>query len=127
MHHAALSPGAIRIVLAGIPGLTAGVVRECVVGQSDITIVGEFRQPEDLAELAMEHAIDVVVTACASDGVSAPFQALLFGPAGVPVIAIGTDGRLEVYDRRVLREAVLDELLAEIRKVATSRVEAPHS
>jgi len=124
MHHAALSPGAIRIALADIPGLTAGLVRQCVVGQSDITIVAECRGPEDIAALATEHGIDVVVTACTIDGVPTPCQAVLFGTAGVPVIAIGSDGRLEIYDRRVLREASLDELLFEIRKVATRRIEA---
>lgn len=118
MSNAALSAGAIRVVLAGIPGLTAGIVRQYVFGQADICIVGELRRAEDVTALALTQPIDVVVTARTAEGVPLPCQRLLFGETAVPVIAIGADGRLEIYDRRVLREAALDELLGEIRKVA---------
>lgn len=126
MSNAALPAGAIRVVLAGIPGLTAGLVRRCMLDQSDISIVGELRHAGELAALARGQPIDVVVTALTRDGVPAGCQELLFDAASVPVIAVGSDGRLEVYDRRVLREAALDELLAEIRRVAT-RTEATPS
>jgi hypothetical protein len=125
MSNAAISAGAIRVVLAGIPGLTAGLVRRCVLGQSDISIVGELRNAEDLAALARGQPIDVVVTARSREGVPMPCQRLLFGTTAVPVIAIDSEGRLEVYDRRVLREAALDELLAEIRRVAAASVATP--
>jgi len=125
MSNEALSGGAIRVVLAGIPGLTAGLVRRCVLGQSDISIVGELRHADDLAALAHGQPIDVVLTARTGDGVPAPCQRLFFGSTAVPVIAIDAQGRLEIYDRRVLREAALDELLAEIRKAARRAVTAP--
>jgi len=118
MSNATLSAGAIRVVLAGIPGLTAELVRRSMFGQSDISIVGELRRAEEVTALADRQHIDVVVTARTAEGVPAPCQQLLFGEPAVPVIVIGPDGRLEVYDRRVLREAALDELLAEIRRVA---------
>ena len=118
MSNATLSASAIRVVLAGIPGLTAGIVRQSVFGQADICIVGELRHADDVTALARSQPIHVVVTARTAEGVPAPCQQLLFGDAAVPVIVIGPDGRLEIYDRRVLREAALDELLDEIRKVA---------
>jgi hypothetical protein len=118
MSNTALSASAIRLVLAGIPGLTAGLVRQSVVGQSDITIVSELRHAEDVTALALAEPIDVVVTARTAEGVPASCQQLLFGTPAVPVIVVNPDGRLEIYDRRVLREAALGELLAEIRRVA---------
>lgn len=123
MTNTALSAGAIRIVLADIPGLTAGMVERCVSDQPDIVIVEGLHDLEDLAALAHEHTIDVVITACTLAGVSNSCEQLLFGEAAIPVIAIATDGRLEIYDRRVLREAGPNELLAEIRRVASRRVE----
>ena len=111
MTHAAVSHRAIRIALAGIPRLTADLVRRCLRGQHDIAIVRELR------------FADVVVTALTADGVPRPCQELFFGNRGVPVIAVSRDGRLEIYDRRVLREAALDELLAEIRRVAPALTE----
>lgn len=118
MANATLPENAIRVVLAGIPGLTASIVRQYVLGQADISIVGELRDATELTALARTQPIEVVVTTRADEGVPTPCQQLLFDEPAVPVIAIGTDGRLEIYDRRVLREAALDELLGEIRKVA---------
>ena len=118
MANATLPENAIRVVLAGIPGLTASIVRQYVLGQADISIVGELRDATELTALARTQPIEVVVTTRADEGVPTPCPQLLFDEPAVPVIAIGTDGRLEIYDRRVLREAALDELLGEIRKVA---------
>ncbi len=118
MSNATLSAGAIRVVLAGIPGLTASIVRQYVLGQADISIVGELRNAAELTALAHTQRIDVVVTTRTEEGVPASCQQMLFGDFAVPVIVIGADGRLEIYDRRVLRESALDELLGEIRKVA---------
>ena len=118
MSNAALSASSIRLVLAGIPGLTAGLVRQCVVGQTDIAIVSELRDADDVTALALAQPIDVVVTARSAQGVPAPCQRLLFGASAIPVIVVNPDGRLEIYDRRVLREAALGELLGEIRRAA---------
>ena len=125
MTNATLSTGAIRVVLAGIPGLTAELVRRFMFGQSDISIVAELRDAGDITGFARKQPIDVVVTARTSEGVPTPCQQLLFGETAVPVIVIGPDGRLEIYDRRVLREAALDELLTEIRRVTVHAAEAP--
>jgi hypothetical protein len=118
MANATLPPDAIRVVLAGIPGLIADIVRQYVRGQADVSIVGELRDATELSALARTQQIEVVVTTRAEEGVPPPCQQLLFGEPAVPVIAIGSDGRLEIYDRRILREAALNELLGEIRKVA---------
>jgi hypothetical protein len=96
-------------------------------GQSDISIVRELRLAEEVTALAKTQPIDVVVTARTANEVPAPCQGLLFGAVAVPVIVIDSDGRLEVYDRRILREAALDELLAEIRRVGASGSEARQS
>lgn len=127
MANAALSAGAIRVVLAGIPGFTAEVVRRCLLGEPDIVVVQCLRHTEGLSALADEETIHVVITARTHEGVPNACQRLLFGDAAVPVIAIATDGWLEVYDRHVLREAAPDELLAEIRKVAARHTKPPQS
>jgi hypothetical protein len=125
MSAAELSTGAIRVVLAGIPGLTAELVRRSFAGQSDISVVAELRHAEDVTSFARRQPLDVVVTVRTSRGVPAPCQQLLFGEVAIPVIVVGSDGRLEIYDRRVLREAALDELLVEIRRVSLHTVVAP--
>ncbi|HKP15530.1 MAG TPA: hypothetical protein VJT85_05680 [Gemmatimonadaceae bacterium] len=125
MSAATLSAGAIRVVLAGIPGLTAELVRRSVVGQSDVSIVAELRHAEDVTSFAQRQPLDVVVTVRTSMGVPTPCQQLLFGETAVPVIVIGPDGRLEIYNRRDLREAALDELLVEIRRVSLHAVAPP--
>lgn len=118
MPNAELVAGSIRVVLAGVPGLTAGLIRRCLAGQSDIVIVQELRRAEDLDDLSDPHSIDIVVTTRPGGEVPLPCQRMLFGPRGMPVIAIGSDGRLEIYNRRSVREAELDELLVEIRRIA---------
>jgi hypothetical protein len=123
MPHAGPAAASIRVVLAGVPGLTAGLIRRYLAGQSDIVIVQELRHAEDLDDLPDRQSIDVVVTARPGGDVPLPCQRLLFGPSGVPVIAIGSDGRLEIYNCRFVREAELDELLAEIRRIAARDVE----
>lgn len=122
MSNAALAHRPIRIVLAGIPGLTADLVRRCVRGQSDIAIVREFRHADDLSQITSAELFDVVVTAVTANGIPNLCQQLLFRSPGVRIIAVGSDGRLEIYDRRLLREAALDELLAEIRRVGPAAV-----
>ena len=118
----ALSRPAVRIALVGVPGLTADLVKRCVLGQSDITIVRELRNAGEFSHPAFDERIDVVLTALTADGVPSKCQQILFGNQGVPVIAVSSDGQVEVYDRRVLREAALSELLAEIRRVASTPV-----
>lgn len=123
MPHTSLSGYVIRIVLAGVPGLTADLVREYAVTQPGIAIVGECRQPEDLPALAEKQEVDVVVTHRGSAGVPDACQQALFGSRGLPVIAIGSDGRLETYERHAVQEAAMDDLFNEIRRVATRRTE----
>jgi hypothetical protein len=115
--------GTIRVVLAGVPGLTASLIHRFLVDQSDIVILHEFRRADDLNDLPDGLGVDVVVTECTADGVPQACRRLLFGPSGVPVIAIGRDGRLEIYDRRFIWESAMDDLLAEIRKIAAPSIE----
>jgi hypothetical protein len=117
MFNATVLATAVRVVLAGVPGLTAELVRQSVFGQSDICIVAELRAAEEVTAFAAGLTLVVVVTARSSDGVPSACQQLLFGVEAIPVIVIAHDGRLEIYDRRVLREAALDDLPNEIRRL----------
>ena len=117
MSKTALSANAIRIMIAGVPRLTAGLVRQNALTHTDMTIVGECRQPDDLPAFIETQEVDVIVTARTSNGVPTACQLALF-ELGLPVVAILTDGGLEVYERRALREAAMDDLFDEIRKVA---------
>jgi len=117
MSNAALSANAIRVLVAGIPRLLAELVRQYALRHADIAIVGECRQPQDLPAFIETVSADVIVTARTADGVLAECQHALFD-LGLPVVAILTDGGLEVYERRALRETAMDDLFAEIRKVA---------
>lgn len=121
MTQAAVDARPIQIVLAGIPGFTADLVRCCVLDQEDMVIIGEVRDAQDLPALAQEQRIDVILTVSTPDGVPGSCRQLLFSETALPIIAIATDGRLDIYDCRVLREAAPDELLMEIRKLAERR------
>ena len=124
MPQTARSEHAIRIVLAGVPGLTAALVRESSITQAGIAIVGECRQPDELPALTQTHDVDVIVTMRSAAGVPEACQRALFGSSGLPVIAISGDGRLETYDRYAQREAAMDDLFREIRRVAARRSES---
>lgn len=121
----ALSADVIKIVLAGIPGLTAALVREYALSQVGIVIVGECRQSEHLPTLAEQQDVDVVVTARTAAGVPDACQQALFGVRGLPVIVIGSDGKLETYERHAVRQAAMDDLFKEIRRVASRSPEPP--
>jgi hypothetical protein len=112
----------IRVALAGLTGLGAASIRGCLSGHSDITIVTELTGAEIRDTLVTPIDVDVLVTTHSAQdgGIPGACREQLFADAGVPVIAVSVDGRLEIYDKRVLREATLAELLAEVRRVATS-------
>lgn len=93
-------------------------MRRSMVDQSDISMVAELRRAQDVTALAATQSVDVVITEGTIAGVPAACQQLLFGTHSVTVIAVNVDGRLEIYDRRVIREAGIDDLLTEIRRVA---------
>ncbi|HEY4304626.1 MAG TPA: hypothetical protein VGM82_09175 [Gemmatimonadaceae bacterium] len=122
MAHIALSPE-VRIVLAGVPGLTAALIREYAATQPGIVIVGEWRQSEELPLSGNQEKIDVVVTARGANGIPNACQRALFGPQALPVIAVGSDGRLETFERHAVGEAAMDDLFVEIRRVTIDRTE----
>lgn len=112
----------IKVVIADVPQLLAAVVRRAVKAEKDMTIVAEVGSEDALAK-AVEHPIDVVITAATTRDLAPPFRALLFGPRGVPIVAISVDGQsVEVYDRSVTRAFGLEDLIRLIRAaVAGSR------
>ncbi len=112
----------IRVLLADIHGLLAGVVREAIMTQSDIAIVGEVHEAERLSAALANDDIDVVLMSFS--GMHVPFecQALLFRFPQVALVAIKADGRrAEVYTRKVVREISSDQLVEVIREAAKDR------
>jgi len=119
MSQTAPSEDVVRIVLAGVPRLTAALVRGYLATQSGVAIVAEIHQPDALVTLTEQDAIDVIVTARRRSGIATACQQALFGPWALPVIAIDNDGSLETFDRSTLHETGMDDLVKEIRRVAT--------
>ena len=118
MSDGALVADAIRIVLAGVPGLTAELVRQSALRHPDIVIIEECRQPDDITGLIETRQFDVIITMRTSSGVPHACQEALFSKRAIPIIAVVTDGSLEVYERRAHQEAAMDDLFDEIRRVA---------
>ena len=114
------APPAIRIILAEMPGLMGGVVRDAIKGQPDMGIVGEIAQNADVTDSVSKGECDVVVaTLSTGSRVPAAYQALLFGDTPVPFIALDPDGRrFQAYARSVRRQFAVSELLAVIRRLA---------
>ena len=117
MPQTAPSPDVVRIILAGVPRLTAALVREYVATQPGVAVVAECRQPDALTALSEDQKIDVVVTMRRSAGIADACQYALFGPRALPVIALVNNGNLETYDRQVLEKTGMDDLMNEIRRV----------
>jgi hypothetical protein len=114
------APPPIRIVLAEMPGIMGGVVRDAIEGQPDMGIVGEITQHADVTDSVSNGQCDVVVARLASGSRVPPaYQALLFGEKPVPFIVLDPDGRrFQAYARSVRRQFAAGELLAVIRKLA---------
>lgn len=109
----------IRILLADLPGLLAGVVKSAVAMQTDMQIVAEVRGDPGTDGGPVATSIDVVVTTLSDSRVTVGYQGLLFADQHIPLVALSPDGeRVEVYARRVVREVALHELVAVIRDVA---------
>ena len=117
MSNAAVAMSAIRVVLAGIPRLTADLVRHGIEEHPDLALVGDVG---DVAELdgVTRRGVDVLVTSRTIHGVPTSCQQMLFADSDVPVIVIDPGGQLEVYGRRDVREATVDDLVSEIRRLA---------
>jgi hypothetical protein len=110
----------IRIILAEMPGIMGGVVRDAIKNQPDMGIVGEITQYADVTDSVSNDECDVVVARLSSGSRVPPaYQALLFGERPVPFIVLDPDGRrLQAYARSVRRQFAASELLAVIRRLA---------
>jgi len=113
--------GVIRIMLEGVPGLMADLVRREVLAQSDMTIVRP-RGMDGPGEAGAQDGFDVLVTSLSGPRVPDRYQRLLFEHPHVTLVAISQDGRrVEVFDRQVVREITLEHLVDVIREVARAR------
>src|SRR5262245_16582086 len=75
------------------------------------------------AELSAElhRPVDVVVTLSPRNELKAHFQALLFGPAPLPIVSLSVDGScIDVYGRSRTRAVGIDGLTRLIREAAAS-------
>jgi hypothetical protein len=117
---------AIRIILAEMPGLMGGVVRDAIKGQPDMGIVAEITENADVTDSVSNGQCDVVVaTLSAGSGVPRAYQALLFSDIPVPFIALDPDGRrFQAYGRSVRRQFAVSELLAVIRRLANPEADS---
>lgn len=116
---------AIRIILAEMPGLMGGVVRDAIKGQPDMGIVAEITENADVADSVSNGQCDLVVATLAGSGVPTSYQALLFGDTPVPFIVLDPDGRrFQAFARSVRREFSISELLAVIRTLANPDVDS---
>jgi hypothetical protein len=113
---------AIKVLIVGMPGLLASVVRETLDAEPDMEVVGQLASIDDVNEL-LRQPIDVVVTASTAAGISSTLQSLLFTPRPLPLVAISADGnRIDVFGRSVRHGQGLDGLTGLIRDaVAVAR------
>ena len=113
---------AIRIILAEMPGLMGVVVRDAIMGQPDMTIVGEVTDGANVSESVSPGECDVMVAALSETSrVPRVYQQLLFADVPIPFIALDPDGRrFQAYARSVRREFAASELVAVIRKLANA-------
>jgi hypothetical protein len=113
------APTAIKVLLAGMPGLLASVVCHTVNEERDMAVVGQIGSGEDLAG-ALRQPVDVVVTAAPTPDLPPELQALLFGPAPLPIVTISLDGeRVDVYGRSITHGGGIHGLATLIRDAVT--------
>ena len=113
----------INVLIAEVPALLASVVRQTVNEEGDMTVVDEVDSENELSN-ALQHRIDVVITASQANELGPQFRALLFGPRSLPIVMISLDGsRIDVYGRSITRGGGIASLTALIREaVAGARV-----
>ena len=118
-HH---GPGAIRVLIAGVPALLAAVIESAVNEESDMQVV-ETVVAGDALSSALERPIDVVVTASSSAELAPELRSLFFGPSPLPIVTISLDGeRIDVYGRTIHRGGGIEGLTRLIREaVAATR------
>jgi len=96
---------AIKVLIAEVPGLLASVVRNTVNEERDMTVVEQVG------------SADVVVTASPTSELGPRYQALLFGPAALPIVTISLDGkRIDVYGRSTTHGGGIEGLTGLIRE-----------
>jgi DNA-binding NarL/FixJ family response regulator len=97
-----------------VTGLLAALVKEPILKQSDMMIVDEVPRAENLGRIVAEKDVDVVLTSLSGMQVPTAYQNLVFSFPHVAVVAISADRRrVEVYDRKVVREKVVREVAPE--------------
>jgi hypothetical protein len=114
-------PDAIKVLIAEVPALLAAIVRQTVDEQSDMKVVQQVNSSEDFGE-ALRQPVDVVVTSSPRSEMRAHVQALLFGPAPLPIVSLTPDGScIDVYGRWTTRAAGIGDLTRLIREAASAK------
>lgn len=110
----------IRVALVGLPPLLHDIVIRLVADQSDLEVVGQYRQYEELFVSDNESAPDVIVIGIGDGDVNGICGRLLAQHPQVKIVAVGGEGRrVFLYDLRPHKVAVgevsPEELLQAIR------------
>lgn len=112
----ALPSGVIKVLIAGVPGLLAAVVRNAIIRERDMDLVAVIASMENLT-VVDRGPVDVIVTAVPMTGPGLKLLEVLLGPIPVPVVAISLDGtRIDVFGHVLVRGAGIDGLGKLIRE-----------
>jgi hypothetical protein len=119
---------AIRIVLGTMPPMLRDIIRGVLAGQPDMVIVRDTRTDEDLIDVLMSEAADVIVVQQALHG-DGDGRFLHGREAAAAVLCLSPDGRsaalYELQSRRTMIVNVSpDGLRSSIRTMISARVTA---
>lgn len=110
--------GPIRVVLAEMPSMVAGIVRGALL-EAGIDVVGEFSDEREPASALDRWAADVVIVPTESSGVAQAYHDLLRARPRVKILALTTTAqRADLYELRLLGGNVgLQGVVAAVRSV----------
>jgi DNA-binding NarL/FixJ family response regulator len=111
-----------RIVLAGMPQLLQDVVRDVVLDQPDMEVVGEVGSLDEMLVLATRMPTDVVLMGPTENELPGPVFQLLQEEPHLKVLGLIDGGRRAyLYElrphREVLEDVSIEELLKAIRSL----------
>jgi DNA-binding NarL/FixJ family response regulator len=115
----------IRVVLADLPRLLRDILRESLVCEPDVALVGEAPILVQLMPLVKQEGVDVVVLGLSGPDLPASYYTLFEADARVRILAIADQGRnASLYElrphRKVLGQGSPRELMQMIREEVRS-------
>lgn len=83
----------IRVLLAGMPRILVGIVKDIIISHEGIDVAGEIDGHRGLLEAAIRTQADVVVLREPAGSTSEIYRELLYGRPQLKILAITADGR----------------------------------